>query len=413
MVPHPLAKVGRVARIGVVHVGWHGHVAPANRLTAALTAAGHRVVAWAPADFHGQIAEAGAKARTLAWRASSDDDGVAPDPSPSFHRPPRRPDGPVAMAVMHGIHELALSLAGYTLAVGEALTAAAHEEHLDLVVHDAMAPWGRVAAEWLGLPRLVSYPGFPPPFEVDAPPISDELEQRLAVARQAVAQRWGVEFADSRDVLVSEGDATAAFTTPQISGQDAPDPSWRMVGPLMASPPAAPATGVSDDDRPLVYMALGTVHNWRADVFRAGIEALADEDVRLLVSTGGRLEPRTLEPVPPNATVVPYVDSRAVLSHAALHVTHGGANSVHESLAAGVPMVCLPQGDDHHLWAERVRVLGAGSVVSAAEPEAIRTAVLDVLADPLVRGRADEVAQHLRDFPGEAVVSATVSELLD
>ena len=189
------------------------------------------------------------------------------------------------------------------------------------MVHDAMAPWGLVAAEWLGLPRLVSYPGFPPPFEVDAPEISAELDQRLAVARQAVAQRWGVEFADSREVLVSVGDATAAFTTPEIAGQDAPDPSWRMVGPLMEALPAAPAMDVSDDDRPLVYMALGTVHNWRADVFRAGIDALAGEDVRLLVSTGGRLEPETFEPLPPNVTVVPYVDSRAVLSHAALHIT--------------------------------------------------------------------------------------------
>jgi MGT family glycosyltransferase len=412
MVPHPLAMVGRVARIGVVHVGWQGHVAPANRLTAALAASGHSVVAWAPPDFHGQIADAGAEFRSLPWRVPSDNDGVAADPSPAFHRPAPQPDQPVALAVMHGIHELALSLAGYTLMVGEVLTAAAHEENLDLVVHDVMAPWGRVAAEWLGLPRLASYPGFPPPFEIDAPEITPELEQHLAVARQTVAQRWGIEFADSRDVLVSEGDATAAFTTPEIAGQDAPDPSWRLVGPLMGSPPAS-ATDVPDDDRPLVYMALGTVHNWRTDVFRATIDALADEDVRLLVSTGGRLDPRTFEPLPPNVTVVPYVDSRAVLSGAALHVTHGGANSVHESLAAGVPMVCLPQGDDHHLWADRVRVLGAGSVVSTAEPETIRAAVLDVLADTAARRRAGEVAQHLRDFPGESVVAATVAELLD
>ena len=108
MVPHPLAKVGRVATIGVVHVGWHGHVGPANRLTAVLAAAGHRVVAWAPPDFHGQIADAGAEPRSLPWRMPSGNDGSAADPSPSFHRPPRQPDGPVAMAVMHGIHELAL-----------------------------------------------------------------------------------------------------------------------------------------------------------------------------------------------------------------------------------------------------------------------------------------------------------------
>jgi MGT family glycosyltransferase len=170
---------------------------------------------------------------------------------------------------------------------------------------------------------------------------------------------------------------------------------------------------MSDDGRPLVYMALGTVHNWRGDIFRAAIDALGGEDMRLLVSTGGRLDPEAFEPLPPNVTVVDYVDSRAVLANAALHVTHGGANSIHESLAAGVPMVCLPQGDDHHLWAERVRVLGAGVVLADAKPDGIRAAVFEVLADDAARRRADEVAQHLREFPGDRVVAATVSELLD
>jgi MGT family glycosyltransferase len=398
-----------VAAIGVVHVGWPGHVGPANRLTAALAAAGHRVVAWAPPRFHRQIANAGAEARSLPWLVSGD--GTV-ERSPSFDRPPRQPGDPVAMAIMPGIHELAVYLADYTLAVVEELTEAARAEDLDLMVHDAMAPWGRAAAEQLGLPRLVSYPGFPPPFEMDVPPISKELEERLAAARNVIAERWRVEFAGSDDVLVSVGDATVAFTTPEIAGQEAPDPSWRMVGPLMAPLGATSATDVPDDDRPLIYMALGTEHNRRADVFRACIDALAGEDVRLLVSTGGRLDPGTFEPLPPNVVVVPYVASRAVLAHAAAHITHGGANSVHESLAAGVPMVCLPQGDDHYLWSERVRMLGAGSVIAAAEPETMRAAVLHLLDDAPTRRRAHEVAEHLRDFPGESVVAATVSELL-
>jgi MGT family glycosyltransferase len=359
------------------------------------------------------MADSGAEPRALPGPVGGFNPGGPVEPSASFQRPPRQPGDPVAMAIMPGIHELALGLAGTVLAVGEKLTAEAHAEELDLVVHDAMAPWGRVTADWLGLPRLVSYPGFPPPFEMEIPPISAEVEQQLAVVRQAVAQRWGVEFEGSRDVLISLGDATVAFTTPEVSGREAADPSWRMAGPLMGPPPAEPVPEVPDNGRPLVYMALGTVHNWREDVFRACIDALAGEDVNLLISTGGLLKPQRFEPLPTNVNVVTYVVSRAVLAHAAVHITHGGANSVHEALAAGVPMVCLPQGDDHHLWTERVRVLGVGSVLAAAEPEAIRAAVLDALADTEMRRRADDVAEHLRDFPGEEVVAATVSELLD
>jgi MGT family glycosyltransferase len=276
-----------------------------------------------------------------------------------------------------------------------------------------MTPWGRVAAEWLGLPRLVSYPGFPPPYEFDAPSIAPETEDRLAAVRQAVAERWGVAFAGSRDVLVSTGDLNFAYTTPEIAGQGAEDDSWRLVGPLMHAPPAASGDPRAPaGDGPLVYMALGTVHNWREDVFRAGIEAVAGSGARLLVATGGRLPPSIFEPLPAGVAVVDRVDSRAVLAAADVHITHGGANSVHEALAAEVPMVCLPQGDDHYLWSDRVRALGAGEVLLEPDPGAIRASVEAMLGDTPARRAARDVAERLRDFPGEAEVARALDELL-
>jgi MGT family glycosyltransferase len=402
-----------VATIGVVHVGWHGHVGPANRLSAVLAAAGHRLVAWAPSPFHAGIAATGAEPRSLSSPGPVDGGGPG-RPPPSFERPRPAPGAGAALAVMHGIHELSVGLAATTLAVTEQLVEELHAEGVELVVHDAMATWGRVAAEWLGLPRLVSYPGFPPPYDLDAPPIEPATEERLAVVRQAVAQRWGVELAGSRDVLLSTGDLNLAYTTPLVAGQGAEDDSWRLVGPLMPAVPAAAGDPRAPaGEGPLVYLALGTVHNWREDVFRAGIEGVAASGARLLVALGGRLRPSTFEPLPPGVAVVDRVASRAVLAEAAVHVTHGGANSVHEALAAGVPMVCLPQGDDHWLWADRVRALGAGVVLDAAEPAAIGEAVAALLGDGPERRAARDVGAHLHDFPGEAEVARALDELLD
>jgi MGT family glycosyltransferase len=402
-----------VATIGVVHVGWHGHVGPANRLGAVLAAAGHRVIAWAPPAFHAQLAAAGAEPRSLGSPGPTDADAGPVKPPPSFERRRPEPGAGPALAVMHGIHQLSVGLAVTALVVTDELIGELHAAGVELVVHDAMAPWGRVAAEWLGLPRLVSYPGFPPPYDLDAPPIDPATDDRLASVRQAIAERWGVELSGSRDVLLSTGDLNTAYTTPRIAGQGAEDGSWRLVGPLMHAPPAtagdrrAPA-----GDGPLVYMALGTVHNWRADVFRAGIEAMAGSGARLLVATGGRLPPAVFEPHAQNIAVVDRVDSRAVLAAAAVHITHGGANSVHEALAAGVPMVCLPQGDDHYLWADRVRALGAGVVLDEADPAAIREAVAAMLGDASPRRAARDLAEHLKDFPGEAEVARALDELL-
>jgi MGT family glycosyltransferase len=177
--------------------------------------------------------------------------------------------------------------------------------------------------------------------------------------------------------------------------------------PASAGDPRAPG-----GDGPLVYMAVGTVHNWRADVFQAGIDAVGGSGARLLVATGGRLPPALFDPLPPGVAVVERVDSRAVLATAAVHITHGGANSVHEALAAGVPMVCLPQGDDHYLWADRVRALGAGELLRDADPDAIRASVESLLGDSPARRAAREVAEHLGDFAGETEVERALDELL-
>ena len=220
------------------------------------------------------------------------------------------------------------------------------------------------------------------------------------------AQRWGVEFAGSLEVLVSVGDATAAFTTPEIAGQEAARPVVADGGTAHGGTPGGAG------DAPVRRRSAARVHGARHGAQLAGGRlSRRHRRARRRGRTPARLDRRA--PRAPDfrtrcrrtSRSSAYVPSRAVLSHAALHITHGGANSVHESLAAGVPMVCLPQGDDHHLWAERVRVLGAGvgDRRGRARGDPRRGARPARRRLP-TRRRAHDVAQHLRDFPGEAVV---------
>ena len=54
--------------------------------------------------------------------------------------------------------------------------------------------------------------------------------------------------------------------------------------------------------------------------------------------------------------VEPFVPQRAVLAHAAVRgfVSHCGANSTHEAIASGVPMLCVPFFCDQYEWAASV-----------------------------------------------------------
>ena len=98
------------------------------------------------------------------------------------------------------------------------------------------------------------------------------------------------------------------------------------------------------------------------------IAALAEEPVDVLVSagvpehaTGRRLvSANTLGELPSNVAFRDFVPGREVLARASLHITHGGCNSVHETLLAGVPMVLIPQAYDQFPLARAIEVLGRG-----------------------------------------------------
>jgi UDP:flavonoid glycosyltransferase YjiC (YdhE family) len=94
-----------------------------------------------------------------------------------------------------------------------------------------------------------------------------------------------------------------------------------------------------------------------------------------------------------------------------VHITHCGNNSVHETLLAGVPMLCVPQAYDQFPLAGRVAELGAG-LIAEEDPEAIRTGVRRLLADDAPRARARQLGRHLAAYDGEGRVAELVERAL-
>jgi MGT family glycosyltransferase len=285
-----------------------------------------------------------------------------------------------------------------------------------------MFPAGRLAAEWLGLPRVCSVPLFPPGGDQRparyvagqasaAEPPSEDLIEVLHGTREEIGLRWGVDLGGVREVVGNMGDLNVVYTTPEVAGTTPRDDSWRFVGPLLDPVETPTARDVSSP--PLVYMTLGTLFSNQPAVFRAALEGLADADVRVLVGTGGRLAPDELGPVPANAKVERWPDGRAALREAAVAITHCGIGSVHEALAAAVPMLCLPQGGDQWSWAKRMAELGVGQVLTEPTPESVREAVTELLRAEDARRRAAELAAHLAAYPGAAIAADAVQSLLD
>jgi MGT family glycosyltransferase len=376
-----------LAKIAVVNVPFNSHTEAAIRLTSVLVRQGHEVVSWGAARHREQIEAAGARF--------------------VLHEPEMHHGGDF-MTYVTATAKLAEQSSGELIEQLFAYGA-------DLLVHDDMALWARIAGDYLGVPRVASHPMFPivdghrviASDELPPPACNDEMAKAQFEASQAsIAKRWGVYVAQE-EVLHSRAPATVAYTTQKILGGFELLPGWQLVGPLMTPRPATAPAGA----RPLVYVCFGTSYNRRTELYRTVIDALAEEPFDVLVSRGREVAWDTLGPVPSNVNVRDFVPNREALAQASLHITHGGCNSVHETLLAGVPMVCMPQAYDQFPLCGRIQLLGAGVIVEERR-EAIGEAVRLVLDSDKARARAREVAEHLASYDAESQVAEVIERSL-
>ena len=152
--------------------------------------------------------------------------------------------------------------------------------------------------------------------------------------------------------------------------------------------------------RPLVYISMGTVINDRPDFYGKCIEALKNEPVDVIISCGKAMDQNQLGELPGNVKVFPYVDQLDILSKTSVFITHCGMNSVSESLYMAAPMVLYPQTNEQQAVARRVTEIGAGELLKDDSTEGIRAAVLKILGSSAYAKAAEECCKDFRSCPG-------------
>ncbi|MDA2894620.1 glycosyltransferase [Mycolicibacterium sp. BiH015] len=214
------------------------------------------------------------------------------------------------------------------------------------------------------------------------------------------------------DALVQLG--VASFEYPL---SDAPS-GLRFIGPLAiaGSPVPLPQWWPDlDGSRPVVHVTQGTVANadYRQTIAPT-LEALAEEDVLVVVTTGGRpLD--TLPPLPRNARAATFLPYHELLPRTAVYVTNGGFGGVQYALRYGVPIVATGGKEDKPEVGARVAWSGAGRRIRSERPSsrALRREILTVLRDPRYRQASRRIAEDIAAAPGFAGLAAVVDELID
>ena len=214
-----------------------------------------------------------------------------------------------------------------------------------------------------------------------------------------------------------------AFTTEALMGT-VPDVGAPLacVGPAFAHRPA-PAGGSHEfnwrwlDGRPLVLVSLGTVSAGSGTRFlTAAAEALGARP-HLQGVVVGEINPEawsTGNAPADNVMVVPRVPQVELLERCTAVVSHGGHNTVCETLANGLPLVVAPIRDDQPIVADQVEQAGAGIRVRYARTGAAQLgdALDTILAEPSYREAAQRLQRSFTEAGGASAAAQRLEALL-
>ncbi|MEV8376385.1 glycosyltransferase [Kribbella sp. NPDC056861] len=135
-----------------------------------------------------------------------------------------------------------------------------------------------------------------------------------------------------------------------------------------------------DPERPVVFVSFGTIFYRRPELLRTVILGALATGAQVIAAVGDLADELKL---PDEVVTAPYLPQREVLERADVFVTHGGYNSVAESIRAATPMLVVPLAVDQPIQGFFVDRAGFGTSLdpAAATEQSVTDAVADLL-DP-------------------------------
>lgn len=232
---------------------------------------------------------------------------------------------------------------------------------------------------------------------------------------QQLAARFDVVAPAMEDITGHSGQLKLVYTSRYFQPLvERLDDSFIFSGPSIVPRNDAPTFSYERLHTPYkqtVYISMGTILNRDIDFYKICFTAFHDLPVQFILSSGKQtnIEP-LVDYIPDNFIIRPYLPQLEVLQHVDAFLTHAGMNSTSEALYYNVPLVMLPLTSDQPLVARRVQELGAGVIVDKNNltPEALRTALLEVLNNASYKQQACVIGETLRQAGGYKQAAAAI-----
>lgn len=292
--------------------------------------------------------------------------------------------------------------------------AALREDRPDVVVYDAVAMWGSIAARTLGIKSISDSPIFV--FEVFRHMVS--LREFWGLVSGFIPQlprvvmaylrmlRFGVDKLPVAIPLYPvRGNKDVLLTSRELHPKSPifDKGNWVFTG---ASIDARTRYDQFDfgklDGRPLIFISMGTLQFVNDRVFRTCMDAFADYPAQFLLAAGPGSDINRFGAIPDNFIVQQTFPQMPLLERSAVFITHAGLGSIHETLWNGVPFVAVPQQFEQMRNALAAARGGAGLILDdevygrPVNGDQLREAVDTVLADPQYRKSAQRLGETLK-----------------
>ncbi len=292
-----------------------------------------------------------------------------------------------------------------TLKMNDFLEKEFKEFQPDVVYTDAVCFWGKLNAWKFNIPMVVSTstfafnqlsskymknsPGELAEMILGLPKVSKELKTLEPYGYHVKSTLALVQNNNKTDSIVY----TSRRFQPYVESFS---DHYKFVGPSVFSDKLPD----KNNDRPLIYISLGTVISDKPDFYSKCITAFKDMNADIIISCGKYIDIDSLGVIPDNIKVFPRVDQLDILSRANVFLTHCGMNSTSESLYMATPMVLYPQTNEQRAVARKTNEFGAGELLTDDSVEGIRKAVENILANSSYAKAAKKCSEDFRSCCG-------------
>jgi UDP:flavonoid glycosyltransferase YjiC (YdhE family) len=385
-----LGARGRAVKLLFSFVGGRGHFDPLLPLANAATAQGHDVRVAGRPSMEAAVVDAGH--RFVAVQP----DVVAPaeivplaEPDPDRER----------LVLRHGFAGRTARLRATDVLV------VCEQERPDIIIADEIDFGALIAAEVLGIPRVVVM--------VSA---AGDFVRPEVVAEPLAAVRAAFGLTDD-GLAMTIGDAVVAPVPPMFRDPGRPLPATtKWMRPAVLDTVSSPSIWPTAKELPRVHVTLGTIFNMESgDLFARLLDAVAGLDADVVVTVGNDIDPSTFGAPPPHVRIERFLAPTSVFPGTDLVISHGGSGTVVSALACGVPQLLVPMGADQPDNARRCEALGIGVALDPvrATPSEIGAEAARLLNDDRCRARALALADEAARLPTAAEVLPDLVALAD